>query len=877
MWRFKHLSTRMTQVNRINADFIYFCIQNIITKYIMKKNLILALIIFAKFILSGQNIPVENYLYAGYNIVKKPVKVDSLNVKGKKFEEKNLLQNFVSFDKVFEKTTTLAADSGKISFSTPKDEYAFHYLKFYIFPDRFIKGNLTLKTADMFELYINGEKKKDKTTFDSVAKATKVELTLEPKRYEIIVKYLAPNNDRDTCFLETFFTPKNKIVGTQDFAPLLSVDPTQFYGIEIIQNGITITNVSISPSGRYIKASYNERWDEKPPRAYSKLFDAETGNLLKYNIQSNVKWTPTSSQLYFTRKGMKGNELIFINPANMELKVIAANIPEGRFRFTPNEEKLIYFPEEKAPKEMEFFNRILDNSDRYGAFRKRSNLAIYDLKTGMMQPLTYGYQNIRFNDVSPDSKYLIFGTTNTDYTKRPFTTTNLFLLNLETLQVDTLFYDEKYLSHATFSPNGKQLLVTGAPEAFNGVGLNIGNEKIANARDTQLFLYDFASKEIKPLTKNFAPSVRSAVWNAADQKIYLLVNERDMITMYTLDPKTGKFTSLPAPEEVVRDFSVAKFAPVVAFYGQSNSNADRLYVLQQGKKGKLICLDDISKDKLANVKLGEMLPFDFTSEDGTLITGRYYLPPNFDPEKKYPMLVYYYAGTTPTTRNLEFSYSMQMYAAQGYVVYTLNPSGTIGFGQEFSARHVNAWGGRTAQEIIEGTQLFYRAHPFVDSTKIGCFGASYGGFMTMHLLTLTDIFAAAISHAGISALTSYWGEGNWGIGYSSIASADSYPWNNQELYVGQSPLFYADRIHTPLLLLHGSLDDNVPVGESIQMYNALRILGRPVELIMVEGEKHSIIDYKKRAIWAKTMQAWFAKWLKDQPEWWKELYPERKL
>ena len=126
----------------------------------MKKTLTFILITFASFAIFGQNIPVENYLYAGYNIVQKPVKIDSLNVKGKAFEEKNLLQNFVSFDKVFEKTTTLVADSGKISFSTPKGEYALHYFKFYIFPEQFMKGDLTLKTTGMFELYIDGEKNK---------------------------------------------------------------------------------------------------------------------------------------------------------------------------------------------------------------------------------------------------------------------------------------------------------------------------------------------------------------------------------------------------------------------------------------------------------------------------------------------------------------------------------------------------------------------------------------------------------------------------------------------------------------------------------------------------------------------------------------------
>jgi dipeptidyl aminopeptidase/acylaminoacyl peptidase len=181
-----------------------------------------------------------------------------------------------------------------------------------------------------------------------------------------------------------------------------------------------------------------------------------------------------------------------------------------------------------------------------------------------------------------------------------------------------------------------------------------------------------------------------------------------------------------------------------------------------------------------------------------------------------------------------------MYAAQGYVVYTLNPSGTTGFGQEFSARHVNAWGKVTADEIIKGTETFCQEHPFVDAKKIGCIGASYGGFMTQYLQTRTDLFAAAISHAGISALSSYWGEGYWGYGYCAVANAGSYPWNNAELFTKQSPLFNADKIKTPLLLLHGNADTNVPVGESIQMFAALKLLGKTVEFIQVDGENHGI-------------------------------------
>lgn len=148
--------------------------------------------------------------------------------------------------------------------------------------------------------------------------------------------------------------------------------------------------------------------------------------------------------------------------------------------------------------------------------------------------------------------------------------------------------------------------------------------------------------------------------------------------------------------------------------------------------------------------------------------------------------------------------------------------------------------------------------------------------MTQYLQTKTDMFAAAVSHAGISNITSYWGEGYWGYSYNGIAAADSYPWNNPDLFTENSSLFNAEKIHTPLLLLHGTIDKNVPIGESIQLFNALKILGKPVELITVDGEDHYVADYSLRLSWQNTIMAWFAKWLQDSPQWWNELYPDRK-
>ncbi len=811
---------------------------------------------------AAEDVKVAGYLHAGPFTVNKPIISDSLNVNGKSFETKDLLKTKLSFERALISAGEIQTDTaGIITVDKPEKGYALNVYAFYLNADRYVKGTLDVSGPGLFEVYVNNKL----VTANS-------ELPLEPQRYEVVIKYLTTAADTAANTLKVVYKT------AQEANITASINPQKRYTGRDIMDGKNLTSVRLSANGKYALANYIMRYDEGKTERFAQLREVATNRVLfeDKGFLLDAGWMPVSNKLYYTRLGANGRELVITDPATGEITILANQLPEGNFSFTPDEKTLLFTCKEEGPKEGPNMLRVIEPNDRLPGFRDRYFIWRYDLQTGLYEQLTFGHTSTYINDISADSRYMLFSTSHQDYTSVPHYQNSLYKLDLQTLAIDTLWEKSKYVNGGTFSPDGKQLLISGSGGAFGGIGLNIKPEQSTNTYDAQLFIYNPATKEAKAITKHFDPNVLRAEWSKYDGRIYMLTEDQDYQRMYCYNPANQEMQMLPLGEDVINTYSLAENAPILYYFGQSVSNANRMYCYNiKSKKNELVY--DLSAERLKDVKLGKVEDWNFKTDDGTTIQGRYYLPPNFDPDKKYPLIVYYYGGTAPTNRSLEFSYSMHMYASKGYVVYTLNPSGTTGFGQEFAARHVNAWGDRTADEIIKGTELFCQTHKFVDPKRIGCAGASYGGFMTQYLQTKTDLFAAAVSHAGISALSSYWGEGFWGYGYCSVANTGTYPWTNPEFFTKHSPLFNADKIKTPLLLLHGTVDTNVPIGESIQMFLALKLLGKPVEFIQVEGENHGIVDYKKRLEWQNTIFAWFAKWLKDEPEWWDALYPERNL
>ncbi|MBZ0241840.1 MAG: prolyl oligopeptidase family serine peptidase, partial [Bacteroidales bacterium] len=392
-----------------------------------------------------------------------------------------------------------------------------------------------------------------------------------------------------------------------------------------------------------------------------------------------------------------------------------------------------------------------------------------ELETGLHQQLTSGKLSTNLEDISPTSDLILISQSQPDFSQRPYSKQWMMLLDLNSMKVDTL-WTSNYSGSAGFSPDGKKLLVTGGPLLFGELGKNVPEGVIPNDYDTQAYIFDLQSKQIEPVTKNFDPKILSAIWNRFDGQIYFHTEDQSYQRIVKYDTQDEIFSVIKTDVDVVNGFDMATEKPLLIYEGSSISSPEKAYLYNIADKSQNL-LDFPEETDFELVRFGNTKDWNFTTAAGNEIGGHIYYPPHFDASKKYPLIVYYYGGTNPIDRSFRGRYPKNLFAAHGYVVYVITPSGATGFGQEFSARHVNNWGSTVADEIIDATKYFYRKNTFIDSTAIGCIGASYGGFMTMLLATRTDIFAAAIAHAGISSISSYWGEGYWGYLYSSSATA----------------------------------------------------------------------------------------------------------
>ncbi|MBQ9356607.1 MAG: S9 family peptidase [Prevotella sp.] len=810
---------------------------------------------------TAQNeVTVDRFNLAGPFAVSKPFQTDTVNINGKKWSQWSFL-DIVSHDAPA--TATAPSDS---LLPTANGQKSVGVLSFYLNNTAYTEATITIKGPYYNRVFLDGIEQNER-------------ITLSPDHHTIAVKYLAEPSDSDSIRIT--------IDAAIPLQPTLS--PQHPYMLHDLTDGRRIRGARPSADGRVVILTYQtterggqSRWDYE-------LREASTQRLLSRPSEA-VRWMPRTCA-YIEEVQENGHRMLYtIDPFNGQRTLFAANLPAGSYRISPTEDFIILTDEEEGPKDDDGVFEVTEMDDRQPGWRDRTFLVHYDCATGVGQRITFGRKGEVLYDISRDGSKLLFATSCSRLQRRPTTVTTLMMMDVKTHEVDTVLTDAEFIGGAVFSPDGSKLLIEGTPEAFNRVGCQLPDNAIPSMTETELFLFDIASGTVTPLTRDFDPSIEDVEWSQTDGQIYFSAEDRDYVRLFRMNPDTGGIEQLSTQGDYTYYWTLASCANAMTYLTYDTMAPASAYLSTWKQKGRgwtNTCLFN-GRNALGDAQLGTCQDWNFQNSNGDTVYGRLYLPADFDPSKKYPMIVYYYGGCSPVSRYFESPYAPQMWTSLGYVAYILQPSGATGFGQEWASRHVNTAGGEPradgtmpggtpAGDIIEGVQRICDEHPFINREKIGCMGASYGGFMTQYLQTVTDIFACAVSHAGIANHTSYWGEGYWGYNYSEVSMANSYPWSHRQLYVDQSPLFRADKIHTPLLLLHGNADTNVPLIESLQMFTALKLLGREVALVEVEGENHHIQDYKKREKWIATQMAWFQHWLKDDSSWWDALYPHRNM
>ncbi|MCW9000501.1 MAG: S9 family peptidase, partial [Kangiellaceae bacterium] len=734
-----------------------------------------------------------------------------------------------------------------------------HIIRFGMSTETFTKGKLTVKGAKKSSLYLNSEKISGNGSYDLKLLNGDYRVLLVVEQVEAWDKLELDWKSDNESHVVSFNTDESSNRAT----------PKQFFDSEVV------SSIKLSPDGNVVvwsKTNYsNDSGDKR--QSFTELYDLK-------KRQTLYRWQGMSpSSLSWNEKGDKvaylhNSNLYILERSDLSISNIAKGLKGVRSISWYDRDSIVlsWHKPEKSKQKITKHYRGLE--DRWSYWRGNSQLHLIDIESGFIRQLTENKLSSSLYDSDRKRGKVLFSRSPIDYKDPAHVITHVFELDVKSGE-ETAVGEFRTFNSAAYHPNG--IVFTAGPDLLlsqgEGKGSILTKGKYANNYDGQLYISK-SDGTIEALSKNFRPAIGGfEVLKNGD--LVVSTTDKDKRQLYRFSFRSKKFTRIKTEVEVVDRFSVSRESkPTVVYYGTSATSPQKVVSYKMGKAKHKVLIDS-AKTEYPNNKFAQLKDWDYITKSGNEIDGRVYLPANFDENQKYPAIIYYYAGTSPVSRSFTGRWPFNLYTTQGYVVYVLQPSGTIGYGQEYSAKHVNAWGLETAEDIIESTQAFVKAHPFVDANRLGNMGASYGGFMTMYLATRTDIFAASISHAGISNLTSYWGHGWWGYAYSGVATKGSFPWSNSDFYIEQSPVFHADKVSNPLLLIHGDSDTNVPVGESHQMYTALQLLGKDVDLVEFLGDDHHINKRSHRLKWWNTILAYFDKHLKGEPEWWNDIYPEK--
>jgi len=378
----------------------------------------------------------------------------------------------------------------------------------------------------------------------------------------------------------------------------------------------------------------------------------------------------------------------------------------------------------------------------------------------------------------------------------------------------------------------------------------------------RLMVYNRATGTSTEITRGFDQQVDEAVLSK-DGNVYFTAGERGKSPVFRV-ALTGGTVQKVVPNVFASSLRVTADGKRLVFAGSSLASPAEIYAVNVDGSS-LNPLTSVNAQLMSQAKLAKAEEIEWTGALGKKIHGFIVKPNNFDPSRKYPLLVLIHGGPQGAwSDNWGYRWNPQVFANAGYVVFTPNPRGSTGYGQQFVNEISGDWGGKAYVDIMNGVADVLRRSPFIDRNQIGAAGASYGGYMINwiegHNNDPRFRFKVLVCHDGVFNLTSMYGatEELWFPEWEFKGT----PWSNPAMYSRWSPHNFINNFNTPILIIHGELDFRVPFGDGLQLYTAVQRKGIDSKFLSFPDEGHWVLKPQNSNLWYHTVLDWIDKYLR---------------
>ena len=357
------------------------------------------------------------------------------------------------------------------------------------------------------------------------------------------------------------------------------------------------------------------------------------------------------------------------------------------------------------------------------------------------------------------------------------------------------------------------------------------------------------------LTQELDRGVSSLRWAPDGSAIHFVVTDDRTSWIGRVRPTGGRVEPLTTGRRTIGQIAEVGSDGRIAVTTSTAATIPEIHAFESGQLRKVTGHND---DFLAGIQLGTTEDFTSRSKDGTEVHSLLVTPAGYKSGTRLPMILWIHGGPNSQDQH-SFSFERELYAANGYAVLSVNYRGSAGRGEKYGTAIYGDWGNLEVVDLVGAVDAAIAAG-VADPNRLGIGGWSYGGILTDYTIATTDRFKGAISGAGSAMQIAMYGIDQYTVQYETEIGL---PWKNPDQWIRISyPFFHADRIRTPTLFLVGERDFNVPAAGSEQMYQALRSLGVPTQLVIYPGQFHGISVPSYRVDRLQRYLAWYDRYVK---------------